>query len=169
MATTVVRFDIYDGAFVTMIAPGGDANKYVTRQMRAMKLAAEALAPVGAPRIGEAHALGNLKYSHGTTGVLMQGRLQATGTLYNSAPYALYVHQGTTGPIRPRRARALSIPRSSFAYYTGIGMNDGLRVDASPRAVTHLLWFNYRKRKARSVKGQRANPWIERAVDLVMR
>lgn len=166
MPDVVVSFKVDEGAFVTLIGQGGEANKYVVRKMREMEVTATILAPVGAPRIGTAHPIGNLKHSHGRTGVFMRGKLRAVGSLYNSAGYALYVHEGVTGKIYPQ-GRGFSIPKSSFYYYTGnptISRRGGGVDTRGPIGLrgTFLVWKN-------PVRGQSANPWIERAVEIVMR
>jgi len=153
--TAIVR--VNDKGIASLFAPGGDASRWHTTQMRLLLRNAMNEAPQGALRIdprGGSHAPGNLMRSHRLTGSL-KGTLDGPGSpygvwgsLYNTAPYAEYVHRGTHGPITGRRGH-LWVPKSSWIYYKGRGAEDSF--DGNPL------------KRIEQVSGQRANPWIARA------
>lgn len=80
-------------------------------------------------------------------------RLGGHITVGNHAPHALYVHEGTVGPIFPTRGEFLWIrptPHSWFAY--------------DPQ------WVEYGGRTPQPrVRGQSANPWLADAMRLIVR
>jgi len=84
---------------------------------------------------------GNLKDSHVNAGVLVHG-LRAEARVNNVSPHAEWVHDGTTGPIGPTSHQFLKLPAGRNA-----------------RGFIYL----------RSVRGQRANPWLRRAGEKVAR
>jgi hypothetical protein len=128
----------------------------VVSRMRQMEMAAMAEAPVGYHRLPTGHAIGNLKYSHGRTGVLWQGRLRAVGTVYNSAGYAAVVHNGYAGKIIPRPK--FVIPRLNWIHYTNGG--GGTEKKMGKSGFVH--WTN-------PVNGQRGNDWLDRACSKIAR
>lgn len=78
---------------------------------------------------------GVLKVSHRNKGSLRAGPYRITGRVSNVADHAAFVHEGTYGPITPRTSPNLLLrPGNGFGF-----------------------------RSARSVNGQRANPWLARA------
>lgn len=157
MAVTTVAI-VNDRALRALVTSrGGDANKWANRVAGNIKDAAVRAAPVGPPRIGEAHRPANLRLSHFRNGVIWRGRgIRAEGSVVNSAPYARYVHEGVDGKIFPR-GRAFVVPKSSFLYYVS---NRTIASRAGTRG-THMRWTN-------PVRGQRANPWLARAAAQVI-
>jgi len=159
MAVTAVAI-VNDRALRALVtARGGEANRWVNNVAGDIKDAAVRKAPVGAPRIGEAHRHANLKHSHFRNGVIWRGRgIRAEGSVINNAPYARFVHEGVQGKIFPR-GRAFVIPKSSFLAYVG---NAVITKRAGTRG-THMRWTN-------PVNGQRANPWLaEAAREVILR
>jgi hypothetical protein len=157
MAVTTVAI-VNDRALRAIVTSrGGDANIWANRVAGNIKDAAVRAAPVGAPRVGEAHRHANLKHSHFRNGVIWRGRgIRAEGSIINNASYALYVHRGVQGKIFPH-GRAFVIPKSSFLAYTG---NAAIARRAGTKG-THMRWAN-------PVSGQKANPWLQRAATQVI-
>jgi hypothetical protein len=149
-----------DGIF-SLFAPGGDASDWHTRQMRLILRNAIEGAPQGPIRIdprGGSHAPGNLMRSHRLTGGLRgrgtNGGLGIWGSLYNKAPYAKYVHDGTFGTTITGSRGHLWIPKSSYYYYKGKGAGDN--------------WSGNPLKQVENVRGQNFNPWIARAAAQVL-
>lgn len=122
-----VRVHIDAAAVASETAPGGQVFKYLAQENRLVYRLAVRGAPLG--------ATGVLKRSHINAGVRKVGPYSATGTVNNVAEHAPWVHDGTTGPIRPKYGDWLVIPRGRG------GRN----------VFVH------------EVAGQRANPWLYRA------
>lgn len=83
-------------------------------------------------------------------GVLKSGRYQARGSVVNNVRYAASVHDGTAGlAIRPHGA-AMKVPKIRGTFGPGIP-----RFPVGPKFGKKF------------VKGQRAKPWIQSAMDTV--
>lgn len=83
---------------------------------------------------------GELKASHRNKGARKAGPYRIRGFIENTSAHAEFVYKGTHGPIFPRRRRFLRFPGRG-----GVGF-------------TYKRW----------VRGQRANPWMERAARTVL-
>lgn len=83
---------------------------------------------------------GEIKRSHVNRGARKAGPYRIRGFIQNEAPHAAYVYKGTSGPITPKRRKVLRLA-------AGGG---------------HGVVFTKR------VRGQRANPWMERAARTVL-
>lgn len=86
---------------------------------------------------------GELKAKHRNRGALKRGRFSIAGIVENYADYALWVHDGTKTPILPKHGKFLKLPN------VGTGRGSFIFV--------------------RSVRGQRANPWLRKAGETVAR
>lgn len=140
MAT--VKVTLSPGWPAKEFVPGGGANRYVNqRAIRAVELA-NAMTPSRG---------GNLRRHNKKTGTLNRGPYRAEVSVYNDAPYAAAVHEGTLGKrIRPKNSDAMPIP-----VVPGLPRN--LVVKNFP------VGPNFRKK---FVKGQRSQPWLQRACDI---
>lgn len=124
-----VRVVVYDSRIQAMSAPGGDVYRYAQGKARTTAATAKAFAP---------KRTGRLAASIRTdTRTVRQG---AVGRVRANAPYAIYVHEGTTGPITSPTGR-LWVP------------------------VARGAW---RRRWMDSVSGQAANPFLSRALSVAM-
>lgn len=130
MAERSVVF-VYDSRISGLFSRGGDASKHVTSFLRQTYYRAVATAPVRS---------GDVKRSHGRSGVLKRGRFHAEGSVYNTSKHAPFVHEGVPGRIFPKSGEFLV-----FRSRTGTVI------------------------RRRSVRGQRANPWIADAAKKTMR
>lgn len=77
---------------------------------------------------------GTIKRSHGKFGPLKRGRYNAEGHVFNTASHSKWVHEGVKGRIYPKRGPVLHFRTSAGRWVS-----------------------------AKSVRGQRANPWISDA------
>lgn len=136
-------------AIVSLFMNGGDASRWLAGRMRTVKQVAARTAPDGPSRVGSMPTV-KIKNSHGLTRTSFRAGPGAVQSLYNRAPHAEYVHEGTHGPIYPR-GRRLRIPKSSLFLY---------RLPAGGWGEGNFVY-------PRSVKGQSANPWMARAARMV--
>lgn len=74
---------------------------------------------------------------------MIRTRYKLSGVVHATADHALYVHEGTTGPIRSDKGRMLSVP--------------SLRKSAGGRVLKE------------SVAGQSANPFLRKGISAAMR
>lgn len=124
-----VRVTIYDNAVDRLFLPGGDVWHTMGLIGNEHLSAAIAFAP---------RRSGHLAASHYPVAILTPYQRRGVRyTIRNDADYALYVHGGTTGPIRGDM---------------GLGWMRVPEYRGSARKVPML-----------EVSGQAANPWIERA------
>jgi hypothetical protein len=136
------KVKVYDAKLHSMFAGSGEVGEE-TRKMTA-EIMRVAKSPGYVPvRTGE------LRKKH-YTNFLRSGRLLARGYVGNTAPHADWVYSGTKGPILPK-GTYLVVPRG--------------RGRPSKRHGAPMKFLSLR----RSVRGQRANHWIERAADSVLR
>lgn len=135
---TNVRVTVYDTQVAGLFLPGGD----VWGWMRSVGFEHMQMAAIEAPvRTGQLKGLHNLALTP-------SGRNHVRYSVGNYADYAVYVHEGTTGPI------------------TSVGWDDGGPAFLAIRPVPHS-WFP-NGGFVRSVSGQEANPWIARAGGFVL-
>lgn len=120
-----VRTSVNLPGIMSMFAPGGD----VFKTARAWAFESRQYMVATAPR-----RTGGLAGAHGIPSVTPQG-LGVMYTVANRSRHAIWVHNGTTGPITPKRHQYLQLP-------------------GGPRA--------------KSVRGQRAQPWMEDAMNAVL-
>lgn len=113
---------------------GGPGYRFMDSLRAAMHRRCEAEAPNGGPRPAGSPSQPKIRGSHRSSARGRNG-YRTDVEVWNVAPHAEFVHNGTSGPIRPTSSRALLTPY-------------GLR---------------------KSVDGQRANPWMERACVAVSR
>jgi hypothetical protein len=131
---TTYRTEVLHANVNRLFLRGGPGYRFMDSLRAAMHRRCEAEAPVGGPRPDGSPAQAKIRGSHRSSARGRNG-YRTDVEISNIAPHAEYVHNGTTGPIRPRTKSALLTP--------------------------------YGPRK--SVSGQRANPWMERACVAVSR
>jgi len=131
-----VKVVVYQPALSKKFSAQGDAARYLGAKMRRFNVLAVSMAPV---RTGE------LKRSIRAQGTLQSGPYAASSKLVLGASHAGYVVFGTTGPIRSRSRHKMPVPDY---------MSNGL-----PRRAGGTGPFVF----ATSVRGQRANDFVERA------
>ena len=126
------RFTVDDNGIDQLFAVGRDVWRYMAAMGTEHLNASIMFAPSRS---------GRLRASHYPVPIMTpEGRRGWRYTIRNDAPYATYVHEGTTGPILPSGA-FLSVP-----IYRG---------------------SMYPRFRAKSVSGQMANPWMMRALDFI--
>lgn len=138
MARTFQKVTIYDKQIADLFAPGHSAYRFGQRVSNQIKRTAERTAPRGSlPRPGQKV----LARSHNAYSRGGRASLQSRWVISNTARHAEWVHEGTTGPI-------------------------------TPKASSHLVFRAGGKRgnnlvRVTSVAGQKANPWLQRAANIV--
>lgn len=116
------------GNIVGLTRPGGRVYRFTERVGHRARDYAQRDAPVGQ---------GTLRA--GITGPYMHTRTQVSvATVYSTAPHTLYVHEGTTGPIRGR--------------------------GGSPMPIHNVRNRSVVEGYATSVRGQRAQPFMWRGL-----
>lgn len=136
------RVKVFETAIGSLFAPGGDAWDFGTK-VRA-EIIAKSKQPGFVPRRSGALAAGTVD-----GGQLKSGRYGCRGYIGNNVEHALWVHEGTRPVITPNSARHLKVPiRRSIVSGA-----------ASPRGSVFF---------PKSVHGQKANPWLDRAALAVL-
>lgn len=132
MPGVVYDVDVYRLQLARMYVPGGEAYRWLDRVRLSMHRACVAGAPM---RSGE------LKGAHRS---FIRGfnQYRARAQIVNDAEHALWVHEGTTGPIFPKKGKFLYLPAGG----------------GHPK-----------KRLRYPVPGQDANPWIDDACSRIAR
>ena len=125
-----VRVVVYDSRIQAMSAPGGDVYRYAQGKARTTAALAEVEAPKRSGRRAASFRTDPRTVRNGAV-----ARVRA------NAHYAVYVHEGTTGPITGHSGR--------------------LWVPVAPRSAKRR-WMD-------SVSGQSANPFLARALSASMR
>ena len=144
---------------VSLFMNGGDASRWLAGRMRTVKSVAARTAPDGPSRVGAFEVPHmKLKNSHGLTRTQFRAGPGAVQSLYNKANHAIYVHEGTDGPIMPHGGY-LRIPKSSLFLYRLPEGAWGSRDYVFPRKKPGGM--------PAGVRGQRANPWMARAARMV--
>lgn len=115
-----------DFAALGLVANNPGTREYARKIAREIVIEAKVTAPKRSGRLAQSVYLSG-------TGTIAEYRVGAT------APYAAAVHEGTTGPIRPTRGRALRLP----------------------------AFRGFPARFASSVSGQAANPFLRNAMNTV--
>lgn len=129
MASGNVRVVVYDSRIEAMSMPGGDVYRYANEKARRAAAFAKEIAP---KRTGHLAATIRHDTRHVRHGAV--GRVRAT------ARYAIYVHEGTHGPI---------LPHGSFLW---VPKSRGSRL----------------RRRMPSVSGQRPQPFLLEGLRLSM-
>lgn len=124
---------VFDTRIAGLFDRGKDADKFLARNLHEIYSISVATCP---------SRRGAMKSRHGT-GRGRIGPYAARGNVYNDAPYAKFVHEGTHGPIFPTRGVFLWVRAAPASRY--------------PHGA----------RRA-SVAGQQAQPWISEAARRVM-
>jgi hypothetical protein len=145
---TGYRVVVYDKKISGMFGKGGDAVNYIKEFLWDLEAMAQKLSPVGGPTSGRRRAGGiSIKRGHRNSGTLRSGLYGARGSIYNVAKHAGYVHGGTGPRIYGKPLMAVPVLPGSVHYRRG--GNKGV----SKIGIVRL----------RSVAGQKANPWLDRA------
>jgi hypothetical protein len=102
-----------------------------------------------------------LALSHRYAGFLYRGRYKVGTRVENFAGHALFVHEGTTGPILPKTGTHLVVPTSRGAVpLRGITtLRRTMYGQVIPAKAPFVL--------VRSVRGQRSQPWLRNAGEAV--
>lgn len=147
MATA--RVIVYDAKISGMFGKGGDAVEYIREFLVDLEAQAQRDAPVGGITSGRRRAGGiSIKRGHRNSGTLRSGPYGARGSIYNIAKHAGYVHNGTGPRIYGRPMLAVPVVPGSIHMQHRWGKPRVAKV-----GVVRL----------RSVAGQKANPWLDRA------
>lgn len=129
---------VYEGNIVQLIQRGS-GNRWIRRKANAIKDTAVILAPVRTMALKRSHKV--------TQNRNLLGQYQSGFIVSADAGHAAAVHGGTVGPIHARNGRYLRIPGDNPRRYV-----------RNPRHGR-----NEPTTVVRSVRGQRANPWLLRA------
>ena len=135
---TVIRVTIYDSVIAALFLPGGQSWAKMEEIGRHHIQLAIAESP---------SRTNNLRRSHNLA-LTPVGKNRCRYSVGNYADYAVYVHEGTTGPIVAR------------------GWDDGGASFMFIRPFPHSRFPT--GARARSVSGQTANPWITRAGSMAL-
>jgi hypothetical protein len=142
---TRYRVKVYDSQIASLFSPGQPAWEEHRKLMEKIRRRSRAIAPRrGAGR-------GRQIYASHYVNMIRQGRYGARGYVGNTAPHAAWVHDGVKGRIRPTRGpdSRLVVPKIRGSYrFTG--------------TLSKAFY------PAKSVAGQRANPWMSRAARQVL-
>lgn len=144
------RYDVHVGraAIDSLFLGTGDTAQFGQRLARRIGVGAT----LGAPKRS-----GILATSHSTTGWLKEGPFHGRTKVINTAKYAAAVHDGVPGSIFPKRGKWLVIK----VGYHAAGFTNGRKGRVRGKTETGKIWKT-------SVRGQRANPWLQRAADAVL-
>ena len=127
-----LRVRIYESQIARESLPGGDVRRWVSKIGKETFALASANCPVRTGELLRSIGWGVTPHPAGC-----QATIRAT------ADYALFVHEGTTGPIYPTLSRYLVV-----------------------RPMPHSHYSDYTRRN--SVRGQSANPFIQNAFEDVL-
>lgn len=127
-----------------------DVGEYGNRMGRQITGLARGIAP---------RRSGQLAASHRYRGFLYRGRYKVGTRVENTAPHALWVHEGTQGPITPKTGEFLIVPKTRGVRPLGTVMATNVR----GQAVRAKSPFGLH----RSVRGQAAQPWLREAGETV--
>jgi hypothetical protein len=148
---SVVNVSVDDEAIAKLFVPGlnGDGWHWMRRVGNQHKDFAIAAAP---------QRTGFLATQHKVS-LQPNGKYQCRYSVANYAPYARYVHEGTTGPIHSNRTTMAEI---NADYAAGLSsVTPHMVVRPSPHSWFNgpvpLLW----------VEGQSAQPWIVDAAEII--
>lgn len=145
------RVIIYESAIASLFNPGASGDAFMRSFLRETSGYARSIAP---------RRTTHLAMSHRTNGPFRRGRYRLRGQVVNTAAYAEFVHDGTRTPIRSTRARM----RNDGHLVGGV-----MRLPTTGRSMATDphggAAFIYR----REVRGQKANPWLDKAGTFVAR
>ncbi|QIG59043.1 hypothetical protein SEA_RUBYRALPH_35 [Microbacterium phage RubyRalph] len=127
------RVEVYESGFVTLIQVG-DGHRWIRAKARQIENRARMIAPKRTGRLAASHRTDQERTA--------QGRYQSGFRVSATVPYAGFVHRGT-GIYGPRGARIISRRGKMMGPLPGAGAG--------------------RPRFIRSSRGQRPQPWLERA------
>ena len=145
---TKARVTIYDTALDAMFAPGGDVWGWLINEVsRAHLAAALAEVPKRSGELARQHNVSVTPYRRGLR-----------YSLGNYADYAAFVHYGTDGPIVANGTRTV---QRRWGAYDPHERANRLLVLPPGGGYPHKIW-------TREVRGQAANPWIERAAEIAL-
>lgn len=133
------RVRVFETRIDSLFAPSGDAWKFGTKVRQEILEASRLKAP---KRTGE------LAKGMFDGGQLKSGMFGCRGYVGNNVPHALWVHEGTK-TIYARPGHAMKVPRRP-SYKPGSQLSSN---------------YTY---PAKSVRGQKANPWIDEAAKAVL-
>lgn len=158
MATSRAKYTQDNRVIVQFFGVHGPVGDEINDKAERTRNRAVLTCPVGPPRIGdEGHAPGNLKRSHFRNGYRKIGPYKGTSSIINRARYAVVVHEGYPGVIRPK-GETFKVPRSSWEHYKGPTRGKGI--------------FYYPRDslgRGTPVQGQGAQPWLWNASTYVLR
>lgn len=132
-----VRYRIIERNVQRMASPAGPMADMLNDVSRSASRIAKARAPVRS---------GKLKRSIMWNRAKTDGYLQLQGVLLANARHAMWVHEGTTGPIRAKGGKGLRVPRNKKSMLKGSELPN--------KSVLYKA----------SVRGQKANPFLARAI-----
>lgn len=154
MATS--RIKIHDAAVFAYIAPGGEVNDVLNDVARDTAKFGKVFAP---------SRTGSLKAANRWNRAKVNGPLSGESSAYNNARHATWVHEGTSR-IYPKRHGYLLVPRRGTLNSTTRGGSAGTNA--------YKIWVAGDKKGPKgftrrdSVAGQRANPFLARALKAAM-
>lgn len=155
MATTT-KLKIHDGAIALYMAPGGEVNDELNDVAKATSRYAKIFAPA---------RTNSLRAANKWTRTKVTGPFTGHSTAYNNARHAVWVHEGTSR-IYPKRHGYLLVPRRGTLNSTTRGGSAGTNA--------YKIWTANDKKGPKgftrrdSVAGQRANPFLKKALGVAM-
>lgn len=142
-----VNVEVYTTALDAEFGPGGQVTSENKRMRQLILLRAIKKAP---------RRSGELKAAHRDGGALKEGQLRLRGIVYNDSDHALYVHDGTRGPITATDHEFMWVPRAKGMLAKRHG---------APPSILFRVGPAFHKK---SVRGQTANPWLAEAAEEVL-
>jgi hypothetical protein len=130
-----VAFVVRSDGIAALMAPGGDVGRWMRRKSQEVTLRARRYAPA---------RTGGLRASIHTTGSRHVSPFVVTFEVRAESDHALFVHEGTRGPIMATHHRFMVVRPAPHSYYS-------------------------RPTKRKRVRGQRSNPFLTRAMFYAMR
>lgn len=130
-----VAFVVRSDGIAALMGPGGDVGRWMRRKSQEITLRARRYAP---------SRTGTLRASIHTTGLRHGLPFVATFEVRAESDHALFVHEGTHGPIMATSHRFMVVRPSPHSYYS-------------------------RPTKRKRVRGQRSNPFLSRAMFYALR
>lgn len=141
MASPVV-LRVHEGTVMAYALPGGEVSDLVWAVARMTREIAKQTAP---------QRTGRLRRGIGANRPKPLAPYHTASEVYANARHALWVHEGTTGPIMPKKSFTLVVPRergpaSGSELYSASGGDGG------------VIFFT------RGVRGQRPQPFLANAM-----
>ena len=132
-----VRYRIIERNVQRLASPPGPMGRMLNSVTRTARDDARKIAPKRSSRLSRGIGINLAK---------RDGYLQLQGVLYANARHARWVHEGTKGPIKARGGKGLRVPRKRGSSVSGSSLPN--------KAVIYKT----------SVRGQKANPFLARAI-----